>query len=164
VGPNIVSDTIDALLGAVNERTRIVVVNSPHNPSGTIASADDLAELGARLEEINGGRRRPVWLLSDDREIVYSDGRFEPPLRHVRRSAICYSYGKRLLTPGQRVGYFAVNPAARLRGPGRRLLRANGDGMELSECADAVRASGLGKARHRRQSAREATRPALRRP
>ena len=53
-------------------------------------------------------------MLSDEayREIVYSDGRFEPPLRHIRRSAICYSYGKKLLTPGQRVGYFAVNPAA----------------------------------------------------
>jgi len=105
---------LGALFGAVNERTRILVVNSPHNPSGSIASARELAELGARMEDINYGRRRPVWLLSDEayREIVYSDGRFEPPLRHVRRSAICYSYGKRLLTPGQRVGYFAVNPAA----------------------------------------------------
>jgi aspartate aminotransferase len=105
---------VGALVGAVNERTRILVVNSPHNPSGSIASAPELAELGARLEDINGHRARPVWLLSDEayREIVYSDGRFEPPLRHVRRSAICYSYGKRLLTPGQRVGYFAVNPAA----------------------------------------------------
>jgi aspartate aminotransferase len=105
---------VDALLGAVNDRTRILVVNSPHNPSGSIASADELAQLGAGLEAINQRRRRPVWLLSDEayREIVYSDGRFEPPVRHVRRSAICYSYGKRLLTPGQRVGYFAVSPTA----------------------------------------------------
>jgi aspartate aminotransferase len=112
---------VHALLGAVNERTRILVVNSPHNPSGSIASAEELAELGARLEHINQRRRRPVWLLSDEayREIVYSDGRFEPPLRHVRRSAICYSYGKRLLTPGQRVGYFAVSPTA----PERQAVR-----------------------------------------
>lgn len=105
---------IDALLAAVTPRTRLIVVNSPHNPSGTIATADELAELGARLERINVERRRPIWVLSDEayREIVFSDGRFEPPLRHIRRSAICYSYGKRLLTPGQRLGYFAVNPAA----------------------------------------------------
>ena len=60
-------------------------------------------------------------MLSDEayREIVFSDGRFEPPLRHITRSAICYSYGKRLLTPGQRIGYFAVNPAA----PERKAIR-----------------------------------------
>jgi aspartate aminotransferase len=105
---------VDALVGAITERTRILVVNSPHNPSGSIAEAAELAELGARLESINQRRRRPIWLLSDEayREIVYSDGCFEPPVRHIRRSAICYSYGKRLLTPGQRVGYFAVSPSA----------------------------------------------------
>ena len=105
---------LEAILAAVTPRTRLIVVNSPHNPSGTIATAEELAELGARLERINVERRRPIWVLSDEayREIVFSDGRFAPPLRHIRRSAICYSYGKRLLTPGQRLGYFAVNPAA----------------------------------------------------
>jgi aspartate aminotransferase len=105
---------LDVLLAAVTDRTRILVVNSPHNPSGTIAGAEELADLGARLERINADRARPVWVLSDEayREIVYSDGCFEPPLRHIRRSATCYTYGKKLLTPGQRVGYFAVNPAA----------------------------------------------------
>jgi aspartate aminotransferase len=105
---------LDALVGAINERTRILVVNSPHNPSGSIASTAELTELGARLEAINQRRQRPVWLLSDEayREIIYSDGLFEPPVRHVRRSVICYSYGKRLLTPGQRIGYFAVSPFA----------------------------------------------------
>jgi aspartate aminotransferase len=121
---------VEGLLGAVTDSTRILVVNSPHNPSGAIATAEELAELGARLEAINAQRRRPVWLLSDEayREIVYSDGRFEPPLRHVRRSAICYSYGKRLLTPGQRIGYLAVNPAA----PERQAVR---DSVFLAQMA-----------------------------
>jgi aspartate aminotransferase len=121
---------IDALLGAITDSTRILVVNSPHNPSGSIATAEELAALGARLEDINARRSRPVWVLSDEayREIVYSDGKFEPPLRHIRRSAICYSYGKRLLTPGQRVGYFAVNPAA----PERQAIR---DSVFLAQMA-----------------------------
>lgn len=112
---------IEALAAAITDRTRLLVINSPHNPSGSIASADELRELGERLERINAGRARPVWVLSDEayREIVFSDGRFEPPLRHIPRSAICYSYGKRLLTPGQRVGYFAVNPVA----PERQAVR-----------------------------------------
>ena len=112
---------LNALLAAVTPRTRILVVNSPHNPSGSIATAEELAELGERLEAMNARRERPIWVLSDEayREIVYSDGHFEPPLRQIRRSAICYSYGKRLLTPGQRVGYFAVNPAA----PERQAVR-----------------------------------------
>lgn len=121
---------IEGLLSAVTERTRILVVNSPHNPSGSIATAEELAELGTRLEEINAHRQRPIWVLSDEayREIVYSDGQFEAPLRHIRRSAICYSYGKRLLTPGQRIGYFAVNPAA----PERQAVR---DSVFLAQMA-----------------------------
>jgi aspartate aminotransferase len=121
---------VDALIGAINERTRILVVNSPHNPSGSIASAAELTEVGARLEAINQRRRRPVWLLSDEayREIVYSDGRFEPPVRHIRRTVICYSYGKRLLTPGQRVGYLAVSPSA----PERNAVR---DSMFFAQMA-----------------------------
>jgi aspartate aminotransferase len=115
---------VNALVGAINERTRILVVNSPHNPSGSIASAAELTDLGARLEAINQRRQRPVWLLSDEayREIVYSDGHFEPPVRRIRRTVICYSYGKRLLTPGQRVGYFAVNPSAPERHEVRDLM------------------------------------------
>lgn len=105
---------VDAILGAVTPQTRIVVVNSPHNPSGAIATAEELKALGDGLERINAGRSRPVWVLSDEayREIVFADGAFESPLRHIRRSAVCYSYGKRLLTPGQRIGYFAVSPLA----------------------------------------------------
>jgi aspartate aminotransferase len=123
---------IDALLGAITEKTRILVVNSPHNPSGSIASADELAALGKALDKINARRRRPIWVLSDEayREIVFSDGHFEPPLRHIKRSAICYSYGKRLLTPGQRLGYFAVNPAA----PERSAIR---DAMFYGQMATA---------------------------
>ena len=48
-----------------------------------------------------------------------SDRRFVPPLGRIRRSAICDSDGKRLLTPGQRLGAVAVNPAA----PGREAVR-----------------------------------------
>jgi aspartate aminotransferase len=121
---------VEGLLAAITEKTRIVVVNSPHNPSGSIVSAGELAELGAGLEKINASRQRPVFVLSDEayREIVYSDGFFEPPLRHIARSVICYSYGKRLLTPGQRVGYFAVNPAA----PERQAVR---EAMFLAQMA-----------------------------
>jgi aspartate aminotransferase len=121
---------LEGLFGAITDRTRVLVVNSPHNPSGSIAGPAELKELGDRLEGINERRSRPIWVLSDEayREIVYSNGRFEPPLRHIRRSAICYSYGKRLLTPGQRIGYFAVNPAA----PEREAVR---DSVFLAQMA-----------------------------
>ena len=106
---------VDALLAAVTEKTRILVVNSPHNPAGSIATADGAGDARRRAREDqrrDGGGRSGCSPTKPIARSSISDGRFEPPLRHIRRSAICYSYGKRLLTPGQRIGYFAVNPAA----------------------------------------------------
>jgi aspartate/methionine/tyrosine aminotransferase len=51
-------------LAAVTPRTRPIVVNAPHNPSGTIAT-DEPAELGGRLERIAVERRRPIRVPSD---------------------------------------------------------------------------------------------------
>ncbi|WP_439579517.1 aminotransferase class I/II-fold pyridoxal phosphate-dependent enzyme [Elioraea sp.] len=147
---------IEAILAAVTPRTRLIVVNTPHNPSGTIASEDALAGLGARLERINV-ERQPIRVLSDEayREIVFSDGRFAPPLRHIRRSATCDSDGKRLLTPGRRLGSFAVNPAAPERADAVRGRRSGAAGDRHGGDREPARpARGFGRVRHARRDLR----------
>jgi len=94
---------------AVNDRTRLIVINNPHNPACTVASAADLDEL-ARIV-----RDRPIVVIADEvYEHVQYDGRVHqsvinhPELRE--RSYAVYSFGKTLHITGWRVGYSVAPP------------------------------------------------------
>lgn len=89
---------------AVNDRTRLIVINNPHNPACTVASAADLDALADLV------RDRPITVLADEvYEHVQYDGRLHqsvinhPELRE--RSFAVYSFGKTLHITGWRVGY-----------------------------------------------------------
>jgi aspartate aminotransferase len=104
---------LEAIAAAITSHTRAVIVNSPHNPSGRIYRAEELEALGEILEAASGSRQRPIYLLSDEsyNRIVF-DGRACPsPVTYYRRTMLLYTYGKTLLTPGQRIGYIALPPS-----------------------------------------------------
>jgi len=103
---------LEALDAAISPRTRLVVVNTPHNPTGRIYSRDELnalADLLARASERIG---RPLFLLSDEpyRRIRFDGREFVSPAAVYPWTVIAYSYGKVLLAPGQRLGYLALSP------------------------------------------------------
>jgi aspartate aminotransferase len=100
---------IAAIERAITPRTRAIIVNSPHNPSGRILQPDELTALGRVLENAP----QPIYLLSDEAYCrILFDGRpFHTPLTYYARSFLLYTYGKTLLTPGQRMGYIAMPPA-----------------------------------------------------
>ncbi|MGW9346017.1 aminotransferase class I/II-fold pyridoxal phosphate-dependent enzyme, partial [Streptomyces albidoflavus] len=103
---------IDAIARAITPRTRLVIVNSPANPTGRIypkASWDALAEV---LDEASRTHGRRVWLLSDEpyRRIRFDEVEFASPAASYPWTVIDYSYGKVLLAPGQRLGYLALSP------------------------------------------------------
>lgn len=103
----------DALIAAVTDRTRAIIINTPNNPTGAIYGADKLARLGALLADINNGRDKPVFLLSDEpyRTLCY-DGETVPPVMPVSEfSVIIGSFSKSLALAGERIGYIAPNPA-----------------------------------------------------
>jgi methionine transaminase len=94
---------------ALNDRTRLIIINNPHNPACTVASA---ADLDALAELTRDGR---ILVLADEvYEHVQYDGRAHqsvidhPELRE--RSFAVYSFGKTLHITGWRVGY-CVAPA-----------------------------------------------------
>jgi methionine aminotransferase len=94
---------------AVTSRTRLVVVNSPHNPACTVMGEEDLAEL-ARLAEDND-----LIVLSDEvyEHIVYPGSRHHSVLAYPalrERSLAVFSFGKSLHATGLRVGY-CIAPA-----------------------------------------------------
>jgi methionine aminotransferase len=93
----------------LSERTRLIIINSPQNPSCTVANGADLDALAALI------RDRPITVLADEvYEHVLFDGRrhasvlAHPELRE--RSFAVFSFGKTLHATGWRVGYCVAPP------------------------------------------------------
>lgn len=112
---------LDAIAAAITPRTRIVIVNSPNNPSGRIYPAETLERLATLLDDASERNGRRIFLISDEpyNRIVYDGARFRSPVEFYPWSFVAYSYGKTLLSPGERIGYLAVPPAM----PDREALR-----------------------------------------
>jgi aspartate aminotransferase len=112
---------LDAIAAALTPRTRAIIVNSPHNPTGRIYGPDVSSALAEILTAASERFGRPIYLLSDEAysRIVFDGRRFVSPTEAYPWSMVLYTYGKTLLTPGQRIGYIALPPAL----PDRPVLR-----------------------------------------
>jgi len=121
VDPNTFDLDLAALRQAISPRTRAVIVNSPNNPTGRIYPAETLQGLAALLDEAGRRHGRPVYLISDEAysRIIYNGRPFVSPTSFHPHSFLIYTYGKTLLTPGQRIGYIALPPEM----PGREEVR-----------------------------------------
>jgi aspartate aminotransferase len=103
---------LDAIERAITDNTRFIIINSPNNPTGKVYTPDTLVKLSRILDRASKDIGRPIYLVSDEayRAIVYDDARFHSPTKFYKNSIMVYTYGKTLLTPGQRVGYIALSP------------------------------------------------------
>ncbi|NLW82781.1 MAG: pyridoxal phosphate-dependent aminotransferase [Desulfovibrionales bacterium] len=104
---------LKALAGAITDRTRCVLINSPNNPTGRIYSAEELTELAEILRKASARTGRPIFLVSDEpyRFLAY-DGATVPAIFPLyENSVVVSSFSKNLALAGERVGYVAVNPA-----------------------------------------------------
>ena len=103
---------LDAIEAAIGPRTRLVIVNTPHNPTGRIYARETLAALAERLEHASQRIGRRVFLLSDEpyRRLRFDGRGFVSPAAVYPWTLVSYSYGKVLLAPGQRLGYLAISP------------------------------------------------------
>ena len=103
---------LDAIEGAIGPRTRLVIVNTPHNPTGRIYGREALAGLADLLERASRRVGRRIFLLSDEpyRRLRFDGRAFTSPAALYPWTLVSYSYGKVLLAPGQRIGYLAISP------------------------------------------------------
>ena len=99
----------DRLRAALNDRTRLVIVNSPHNPSGALLSRQDLDRLAETL------RPYDCYLLSDEvyEHVVFDGARHatalaQPELK--RRCFAVFSFGKTYHATGWKLGYCVAPP------------------------------------------------------
>jgi methionine aminotransferase len=100
----------DEVRRAITPRTRVIVINSPHNPTGMIWSADDVRELA----QVMSGTDAIVIADEVYEHIVFDGGRHESLARHpdiADRAVVISSFGKTYHTTGWKVGYCAAPPA-----------------------------------------------------
>ena len=94
----------DQVADLISERTRLIITNTPHNPTGTVWDAADVESLK------NIVRDRRIYLLADEvyEHIIFDDRRHESLLRHAdlfERSFVVSSFGKTYHTTGWKIGY-----------------------------------------------------------
>jgi methionine aminotransferase len=100
----------NAVRAAVNNKTKAIIINSPHNPTGTVISEEDIRELRKIVEGTN------IFIISDEvyEHLIYDGIAHQSLLRYpdlFQRSFICFSFGKTYNCTGWKIGY-CVAPAA----------------------------------------------------
>ena len=95
---------------AITDKTRLVIINSPHNPSGRLITREDLDQLAALL------RGREVYLLSDEvyEHLVFDGAKHASVLAHdelYEKAFVVSSFGKTFHVTGWKTGYIVAPPA-----------------------------------------------------
>jgi aspartate aminotransferase len=103
---------LDRMREAVTEKAKVVLINSPNNPTGKVydqAAIDGLASLLMEKQKQYG---REIYLVSDEpySQIVYDGVTVPSVLRAYRNSIIATSHSKNISIPGERIGHIAVHP------------------------------------------------------
>lgn len=91
----------------ITSKTKAIIINSPHNPSGTVISATDLTELEASIRETD------ILVISDEvyEHMVFDELQHHSICRNAvlkERSIIVSSFGKTVHTTGWKIGYVAA--------------------------------------------------------
>ncbi len=94
----------DEVRRAITPRTRAILVNTPHNPTGTTWSADDMKQLASLVDGTS------IILIGDEvyEHIIFDGRRHESLLRYPElreRAVVISSFGKTFHTTGWKVGY-----------------------------------------------------------
>ena len=106
--------SIPRIAEALTPATKIVLINSPNNPTGQIYSEQELDELGALLDKAAKQFGHTLYLVADEpyRRIVYDGAPVPSIFNHYKESILTTSFSKDLSIPGERIGYIAVHPDA----------------------------------------------------
>lgn len=111
---------VDAMLARIGERTRLVLLNSPNNPSGVVYTATNLDRLAAALRQRSEGRSRPIFVVEDSpyRDLTHDGSAVASMMPRYEHTLHLTSHSKDLGLAGERIGYIVVSP----RSSGHELL------------------------------------------
>src|SRR5574340_244601 len=94
---------LEGIDAAISNKTKVVLINSPNNPTGKVYNNKSINELADILRDKSRAMGRDIYLLSDEpySEIVYDGIRVPSILAAYHNSVIAYSYSKSLSLPGE---------------------------------------------------------------
>lgn len=103
----------EAISAAATSKTRLVLINSPNNPTGAVYTAAEINELGQILEKVSRRWGSRIYLVSDEpyRKITFGTA-IPSVFAAYPHTIIANSFSKELSLAGERLGYFAVHPDA----------------------------------------------------
>lgn len=102
---------IEKIRASLSKKTKAIIVNSPHNPTGVVYNEAELRELAALLSE-KASKGQRIHIIADEayKKILYN-GTILPNLFHIYDDTITItSHSKDLALPGERIGYIAISP------------------------------------------------------
>ena len=94
----------------ISAKTKLIMLNTPHNPTGAVLSADDIAQLQNMVKGTG------IFILSDEvyEHLIFDGKKHESMLRYpdlFERSFVCFSFGKVYHCTGWKMGYCVASPA-----------------------------------------------------
>lgn len=94
----------------ITEKTKAVIINNPHNPTGVIFSEETIQKLAAILEAKQKELGHAIYLLSDEpyRELAFDGVKVPFVTNYYANTIVAYSYSKSLSLPGERIGYVII--------------------------------------------------------
>ncbi len=100
----------EAIKKAITPKTKVIIVNTPHNPTGTVWSAEDVANLADLVKDT------AITIVSDEvyESLVFDQVLHQPLLQHQalrERTIAVYSFGKTFHNTGWKIGFCVAAPA-----------------------------------------------------
>ncbi len=94
----------EAVRNSITPKTKMIMLNSPHNPTGSVLSKEDIAELHRVVTDNN------IFILSDEvyEHLIFDGLQHESILKYpdlLQRSFVCFSFGKVYHCTGWKLGY-----------------------------------------------------------
>lgn len=101
---------LEELSEKISEKTKVVLINSPNNPTGVVYSEKTIAALSDILEKKQKEFGNSIYLVTDEpyRELVYGDVTVPFVTKYYRNTIVGYSFSKSLSLPGERIGYLVI--------------------------------------------------------
>ncbi|ELP94849.1 aspartate aminotransferase, putative [Entamoeba invadens IP1] len=95
---------------SLTEKTKVIIINSPNNPTGVVYTEETMVKIVEVLKRYNTTHNHKIWILNDSVYRRLIEGDTFTLFDKYQYSAIAYSLSKDVSIPGERVGCIAVNP------------------------------------------------------
>lgn len=102
----------EVLEKAITEKTRVLIINSPNNPTGVVYPEEVIKKIVTLLEIASKKFGRPIYLVSDEpyRYLTYDNVTVPSVLAHYKYAVVVSSFSKKFGIAGERIGYLILSP------------------------------------------------------